>query len=98
MTKALLQYEPEQHIFVERSVRFNPDITWGEKMFLSEVKAMCRKGKCYYQATELAEIFGVAPITIRTWVKNLVNHGFLEVIVDVNETSCKTLLKPTSDQ
>lgn len=90
---ALALYQPEPTIPLDYEIRFNPDLTWGEKLFFAEVKSLCSKGICHYHQAKLAEMFDVSTMAISNWVKKLSNLGYIEIIVDVNDPECKMHIK-----
>ena len=86
-------YHPEPSIPLDYDIRFNPDLTWGEKVFYAEIKSMCAKGKCYYHQSSLAEMFNVAPVSIHTWIKKLCTLGFIDVSMDSEDPWCRLCIK-----
>lgn len=96
MTKTIEFFCPIQdHIVLDKEIRFNPDLSSGAKLFLAEIYSFAdSQQRFYYHKTALAKMFNVAPITIETWVRDLVNKGFVEIRVDMNDKTCKQLLEP----
>ena len=86
-------YQPEKVIPLDFDIRFHPDLTWGEKFFLAELKSMCRKGKCHYHQSNLAEIFNISVVSVHSWVKKLCSLGYIEISMDENDPDCKLYIK-----
>lgn len=92
-TKMISLYTPSPSIPLDMDVRFHPELTWGEKLFLAEIKSMCNKGTCYYHQSKLAELFNVSKMSISHWIKKLSQMGYIQIIIDVNDTECKHKIK-----
>lgn len=90
---AVALYQPEPTIPLEYEIRFHPDLTWGEKVFLAEIKSMCTRGKCQYHQSNLAEMFNVSSVSIHTWIKKLCNLGYIEVGMDGDDPECRFYIK-----
>lgn len=93
MSNALLECQVENDILLSKDIRFHPDLTSGEKMFYSEIKAINEKGNCPFSSRKLSEFFGVSHQTILNWVKKLVELDLLEVGVDYKNPKCRQFLK-----
>lgn len=79
---SLREYQPEKAIIFTDTVRFNKDLSWGERVFPAEMQAITKNGKCPFSSREMKEIFGVSHQTILNWVKRLSALGLIEVGVD----------------
>jgi predicted AAA+ superfamily ATPase len=82
MITNMKEYRPEESILFRDSVRFNKDLSWGEKVFLAEMQSITKKGKCQFSSREMKNLFGVSHQTILNWVKKLVTLGLIEVGLD----------------
>lgn len=90
---ALALYQPEPTISMDFEVRFHPDLTWGEKVFLAEIQSMCSRGRCLYFQSKLAEMFGVSSVCIHTWIKKLCILGYIEIGTCEDDPGCKLYIK-----
>lgn len=89
-------YQPEINIPFHKDIRFHPDLTFGEKMFLAEIQSLSKKNKkniCPYSSRKLSELFGVSHQAILNWIRKLVNLELLEVGIDYNNQDCRQFLK-----
>lgn len=87
-------FQPE--IKLNKTIRFHPDLTFGEKMFLAEIQSLILNGKSKkfpFTLRKLAEIFGVSAPTIKNWLKKLVGLGFLEIGVEYDNHEHRQFLK-----
>ena len=85
MSSALKEYCPaKEAILFHPSIRFNPNLSAGEKIFLVELENMSKEGAIPYSAKNLAQVFNVTKPTIISWVKKLVALEMLEVSLDSN--------------
>lgn len=87
-------FQPE--IKLHKTIRFHPDLTFGEKMFLAEVQSIISNNeskKFPFTLRKLSEMFGVSHQTIKNWIKKLVNLGFLEVGMDYDNQEHRQFLK-----
>ncbi len=91
MSAANVQYDLFPEIIIRKEVRFNPELSWGEKAFISEI--MSSKDRFYYQPKVLADRYQVTPVTIGSWVKKLSNAGLLEVATDYNDPICRHYIR-----
>lgn len=89
MSTALKEYEPETAITLTKEVRFNSDLTFGERIFLAELQAMTKEGKQPFSVKKLSEMFQVSHITITNWVKKLVKLGYLDIGIDYTNEDVK---------
>ena len=81
-------FEPE--IVIDKTIRLNPDLTHGEKMFLAEIQSIIshqETKKLHYTLRDLSKSFNVSHQTIKNWIKKLSNLGFVEIGFDYN-TKC----------
>jgi DNA-binding MarR family transcriptional regulator len=92
MSKISNQYQPEKTIQFPKEIRFNADLTFGERLYLAELKYMTREGKYPFSCKNLGTLFGVSHQTISTWTKNLVKMGFVDISMDYSNEECKQFL------
>lgn len=93
MRAAHIQYDRGSDIIIQSQIRMNTELSWGEKVFFSELKNICSKNRCYYQPKALGEQFQVSAVTIASWVKKLANAGLLEIATDLNDPTCKQYIR-----
>lgn len=96
MLHALLDYEPETSIEFHKDIRFNSDLTFGERIFYAEIESMSRKnikGVCPFSSRKLSELFGVSHQAILNWIRKLSELELVEVGVDYNNPEYKQFLK-----
>lgn len=87
-------FQPE--IKLHKNIRFHPDLTFGEKMFLAEIQSIISNNeskKFPFTLRKLSEMFGVSHQTIKNWIKKLVNMGFLEIGMDYDNHEHRQFLK-----
>jgi len=83
MSLALEHFVPEKTILFDESIRFHPELTFGEKVFLAEIQSLTADGKSVnFSSRRLAEIFNVSHQTIVNWVKRLNTLGLIKVDLD----------------
>jgi len=92
-SKMISLYTPSPSIQLDMDIRFHPDLTWGERLFLAEIKSMCTQGTCYYHQNKLAELFHVSKMSISHWIKKLSQMGYIEIVFDMNDKQCKHKIK-----
>jgi len=62
-------------------VRRDPKLSFAEKVFYCEIRSMCiSKNYCWPSNGYLASIMGVSDRTIRTWISNLLENGYINVV------------------
>ena len=93
MFNTMQEYKPPKAILFHDSIRFHPKLTFGEKVFLAEIKSMSENGRCPFSSRTLSKFFGVSHQTILNWVKKLVDMELLEVGIDYKNNDCKQFLK-----
>lgn len=96
MQNAIDLYQPETNILFHKDIRFHPELTFGEKMFLAEIQSLSQKSpkqKFPFSYRKLSQFFGVSHQTMVNWIKNLVDLGLLEVGIDYNNQECRQFLK-----
>lgn len=88
-------FEPKTVISVHRDIRYHPDLTFGERFFLSEISALGRNSSCPFSSRMLSEQFSVSHQTIFNWIKKLVSLDLLEAGIDLKNKDCKQFIKST---
>jgi DNA-binding MarR family transcriptional regulator len=89
-------FEPENNIIFHKDLRFHPELTFGEKMFLAEIQSITSKRetkRLNYSLRDLSELFGVSHQTIKNWIRKLVKLELLEIGIDFEDTSRRQYLK-----
>jgi DNA-binding MarR family transcriptional regulator len=74
-----INYKTEKSIELDYEIRFNPNLTSGEKILYAELKSLCNQGKCRYSAISLADLIGVSSVSITNWVKKLCELNYIEI-------------------
>ena len=93
MSKIVAQYKPEKTILFPKEIRFHPELTFGEKVFLAEINSMTKdKGRYPFSCNQLSKLFGVSHQTIANWVKKLVKMGFVDIEMDYANDQHKQFL------
>ena len=89
-------YQPESNICISKDIRFHPELTFGEKMFLAEIQSLSQKNQkktLPFSSRKLTSLFGVSHQTILNWIRKLEHLQLLEVGVDYNNHECRQFLK-----
>ena len=92
MARVMQNYKPQSTIKLHKEVRFHPQLTHAERLFLAEIQAINEKGKCYFSSRSLCEVFNVSHQTIINWVRKLADLGLVEVGVDTSTYGYKKYL------
>jgi len=94
MSVILQEFTPEKTILFTEKVRFHPELTFGEKVFLAEVQSMTSQGKYLsFSSRKLGKIFNVSNQTIINWVRKLNKMGLLEIDCDFDSPYNKIVIK-----
>lgn len=96
MLHSVQEYEPETNIAIHKSIRFNHDLTFGERMFFAEVESISKnneKGICPFSSRKFSQLFGVSHQAILNWIRKLSEMGLIEVCVDYNSEDYRQFLK-----
>jgi hypothetical protein len=72
-------YKFKDVIPLPKEIRFNPDLSPGEKLFLAEIDSLCKKKPCPFSSRGLKEHFNVSHQTILNWVMRLVKMKLLVI-------------------
>jgi hypothetical protein len=93
-TSAVVQdYFPETEIQIHKTIRFHPELNFGEKMFYAEIDSMSKKKHCPFSSRKMSEFFGVSHQTILNWVKKLIDLDLVEIGVDYKDPDCRQFIK-----
>jgi hypothetical protein len=82
---AVQLFEPETNLILHKDLRFHPELTFGEKLFLAEIQSIIskqEKQKLYYTLRDLSNQFSVSHQTVKLWIRKLTTMELLEVGVD----------------
>ncbi len=85
---AIEHFQPEANIILHKDLRFHPELTFGEKMFLAEIQSILSKQdtrKIHYSLRDLSDFFGVSHQTIKNWIRKLVSLELLAIGVDFKD-------------
>lgn len=89
-------YQIEQEISFPKEIRYHSELSFGEKVFLAEVRSLCQKNKkhrCPISSRKMAELFGVSHQSVINWIKKLVDLDLVEVGVDYNDKFNRNFIK-----
>ena len=73
----------------------HPDLTWGEKVFLAEIRSIAShyaENKIPYRSVKMAQHFNVSPMTVNKWLKSLVKQGYLSLALDPADKNWEQLI------
>ena len=80
MSHVLTNYKPAETISLTQHIRFHPDLTFGEKMFLAEMQSMSVQGNVpSFSSRSLSELFGVSHQTVLNWIRKLTSMNLLKL-------------------
>jgi hypothetical protein len=72
--------EAKNAILFPAEIRFHPDLSWGEKVFMAEIQSMTEEGNLPKNTSRsLSAYFGVSHQTILNWIKKLTFLDLLEI-------------------
>lgn len=81
---------------IPADVRYDKRLSANSKLLYSEITALCNeKGRCKVQIKYFADLYGVSDRAIRSWIKQLVNYGYIvsevifgeaTLIIKINKT------------
>ena len=93
-SSAVLQdYDPETEIHIHRTIRFHPELSFGEKLFYAEIDSMSKNKQCRFSSRKMSDFFGVSHQTILNWVKKLIDLDLIEIGVDYKDPECRQFIK-----
>lgn len=74
---------PQDLIEFPKNIRFNKNLCFGERILLAEIDSLLdEKGEFQLNPIVMSKLFDVTAQTIRNWVNNLKNQGFLKFKYD----------------
>ncbi len=82
MSKTLEVFSPDRSVTMHKNIRFHPELTSGEKIFMSEIHSMSEKGRINFSSRHLSKVFNVSHQTIINWIKKLSDLDLIEVTPD----------------
>lgn len=82
MSKTLEAFSPDRTITMHKNIRFHPELTSGERLFMSEIYCMSEKGRINFSSRYLSKVFNVSHQTIINWIKKLADLDMIEVTPD----------------
>lgn len=82
-----------EQIPFHKDVRFNKNLTFGERVFLSEIYARAKNGVCPFSLNGYKNLFQVTYPTLKNWIKKLVQLNLIEIGVDKDNPDCKHYFK-----
>lgn len=69
---------PNYFAIIPAFVRYDKRLTPNAKLLYAEITALCNKsGFCYATNEYFANLYGVSKVSISTWIKNLVECGYI---------------------
>lgn len=78
--------KPAYWAILPASVRYDPELIPNAKLLYAEITALQEAtGYCFATNQYLADLFGLKPATITSLLKNLTDHGYIQVEVDRDE-------------
>ena len=78
--------KPAYWAILPASVRYDPELIPNAKLLYAEITALQEAtGYCFATNQYLADLFGLKPATITALLKNLTDHGYIQVEVDRDE-------------
>lgn len=85
--KDFIKYPLGFGIRIYESIRERNDLSWSEKVFLSEIVYIDQEthGLCYFDKKSLAKLFFVDPLSISNWTQKLKKMGFLRIETKIHE-------------
>lgn len=74
-------------LVIPKEIRYNPMLTFGEKIFLSELKTVIsqsEKKRFPYTLRSLSQVFCASHQTVKNWVQKLIRLELLQVISETH--------------
>lgn len=80
--------QPNYYAIIPANVRYDKNLSANAKLLYGEITALCNKeGKCWAKNEYFAELYGVSDRTVKTWIKQLKDLGYIETILIYKENS-----------
>jgi len=92
MSKTIEEFCPDRTITMHKNIRFHPELTSGEKLFMSEIHCMSEKGKINFSSRHLSKVFNVSHQTIINWINKLSDLDLIEVSPDLENKYSKYII------
>lgn len=93
MTKTDQDFQPATYLNLHKDIRFDRDLSFGERLFLAEICSISQTSKCDYSSRHLGKIFGVSHQTILNWIEKLVEKDYIELCPN-KDNIYKPCIKP----
>lgn len=88
----IIGYDLTKAIPFPRDIMFNSELTFGERIFLADLKANAKSEKIPYTIKDLSEKFDVSQVTINNWLRKLTKLRILELGIDLENQETKHYL------
>lgn len=95
-----MEQQPSYYSILPANVRYDKDLSASEKLLYSEITALCGKtGECWAKNKYFADLYGVSDRTVRSWISNLVDKGYVQSCMneDGNERKLKLPSAPRDE-
>jgi hypothetical protein len=76
-----------------KDIRFNKNLTFGERIFLAEIHSMTVNGVCPFSSSKFTRLFQVTYPTLKSWIKKLVKLNLIEIGIDYDNPDSNQQLK-----
>lgn len=74
--------KPSYYAIIPANVRYDKDLRDKAKLLYGEITALCNKnGYCFASNKYFADLYGVTTTTISTLIKELVDKGYIESVI-----------------
>jgi helix-turn-helix protein len=87
-----MEFKRSYYAVIPAIVRYDKKIIPNAKLLYGEITALCNeKGYCWATNKYFADLYGVDPRSIRSWVQSLVSQGYIRVEI-TNEVDRKIFI------
>ena len=77
-----MEEKPSYYAIIPANVRYDENLRDKAKLLYGEITALCNKnGYCFASNKYFAELYGVTTTTISTLIKELVDKGYIESVI-----------------